>query len=153
MIFICRSERATGPSGYAFRSSPALLSRGTEHLVKHGREPGGNGHGPCNRKMVYRALPATTTIISPKQQYIRIMQDPALRTRKIFIYSIFVVICILALLFIFFYVSSRCSKILFGDFGTSNCLIGISVFWLEGGFLTVALFSLYRVNRLMQGKG
>ena len=81
------------------------------------------------------------------------MQDPAHRTRKIFIYSIFVVICILALLFIFFFVSSTCGKIFLGDYGTSNCLIGVSVFWLEGGFLVVALFSLYRVNRLMQGKG
>lgn len=76
------------------------------------------------------------------------MQDPALRSRKIFLYSCFVVICILALLFIFFYVSSRCSGIIFG---TSDCLIGVSVFWLEGAFLAFGLFSLYRVNRLMQG--
>ena len=81
------------------------------------------------------------------------MQDPALRTRKIFIWSLFVVIGILALLFIFIYVSTRCSRILLGDFGTSNCLIGVSVFWLEGGFLAAVLFSLYRVNRLMQGQG
>jgi len=81
------------------------------------------------------------------------MQDPAQRTRKIFINSCFVVISILALLFIFFYISTRCSRILLGDFGTSNCLIGVSVFWLEGGFLVIALFSLYRVNRLMQGAG
>jgi hypothetical protein len=81
------------------------------------------------------------------------MQDPAQRTRKIFIYSCLVVICILALLFIFFFVTSECSRILLGNFGTSDCMVGISVFWLEGGFLAVALFSLYRVNRLMQGKG
>jgi hypothetical protein len=80
------------------------------------------------------------------------MQDPALRTRKIFIWSLFVVIGILALLFIFFYVSTRCSRILLWDYGTSTCLIGVSVFWLEGAFLVVALFSLYRVNRLMQGE-
>lgn len=81
------------------------------------------------------------------------MQDPALRSRKIFLYSCFVVISILALLFIFFYVSSRCSGIIFGAFGTSDCLIGVSVFWLEGAFLAFGLFSLYRVNRLMQGGG
>ena len=81
------------------------------------------------------------------------MQDPAQRSRKIFMYSCFVVICILALLFIFFYISSRCSRILFLDFGTSDCLIGVSVFWLEGAFLASGLFSLYQVNRLMQGKG
>jgi uncharacterized integral membrane protein len=79
------------------------------------------------------------------------MQDAALRTRNIFIWSCSVAICILALLFIFIYVSTRCTRILFGDFGTSDCLIGVSVFWLEGGFLAAALFSLYRVNRLMQG--
>ena len=80
------------------------------------------------------------------------MQDSAQRTEKIFIWSSFLVICILALLFIFFYVSTRCSRIIFGDFATSDCLIGVSVFWLEGGLVIVALFSLYRVNRLMQGK-
>ncbi len=80
------------------------------------------------------------------------MQDPAQRTRRIFIYSFFVVTCILALLFVFFFVSTRCSGILPGAYGTSDCMIGVSVFWLEGGFLVVALFSLYRVNRLMQGK-
>jgi hypothetical protein len=81
------------------------------------------------------------------------MQDPADRTRKIFIYSCFVVICILALLFIFFFVTSRCSRLLLGDLGTSDCMIGVSVFWLEGGFLAAVLFSLYKVNRLMQGRG
>ena len=81
------------------------------------------------------------------------MQDPAQRTGKIFVYSCFVVIGILALLFIFFFVSSRCSRLLLGDYGTSDCLIGVSVFWLEGGILAVVLFSLYRVNGLMQGRG
>jgi hypothetical protein len=81
------------------------------------------------------------------------MQDPAQRTRKIFIWSFLVVLGILALLFIFFFVSSRCSQILLGDLGTSNCLIGVSVFWLEGGIVAVVLVSLYRVNRLMQGTG
>jgi hypothetical protein len=82
-----------------------------------------------------------------------IMQDPAHRTRKVFIWSFFVVTWILALLFIFFFVSTRCSRIIIGDYGTSDCLIGVSVFWLEGAFLVLAVFSLYRVNRLMQGKG
>ena len=81
------------------------------------------------------------------------MTDPAQRTGKVFIWSCFVVICLLALLFIFFYVSSRCSRLIIGDYGTSDCLIGVSVFWLEGVFVIMALFSLYRVNRLMQGKG
>jgi hypothetical protein len=80
------------------------------------------------------------------------MQDPAQQTRKIFIWSCLVVISILALLFIFFFVSSRCGQILLWDIGTSTCLIGVSVFWLEGAFLAVALVSLYKVNRLMQGE-
>lgn len=81
------------------------------------------------------------------------MQDPAQRTRKIFIYSCVIAICILALLFIFFFVSSQCTRLILGDYGTSGCLIGVSVFWLEGAFLAIVLFSLYRVNRLMQGDG
>jgi len=81
------------------------------------------------------------------------MQDPAQRTRKIFLYSCVIAICILALLFIFFFVSSQCTRLILGDYGTSECLIGVSVFWLEGAFLAVVLFSLYRVNRLMQGDG
>ena len=81
------------------------------------------------------------------------MQDPAQRTRKIFIYSCVIAICILALLFIFFFVSSQCTRLILGDYGTSDCLIGVSVFWLEGAFLAIVLFSLYRVNRLMQGGG
>ena len=81
------------------------------------------------------------------------MQDPAKRPRKIFIYSILFAISALALLFIFFYISSRCGQLILGNYGTSNCLIGVSVFWLEAGFLVVALFSLFRVNRLMYGSG
>jgi hypothetical protein len=81
------------------------------------------------------------------------MQDPAQRTRQVFIYSCSVVICILALLFIFFFVSSQCTRIIFGDYGASDCLIGVYWFWLEGVFVVIALFSLYRVNRLMQGEG
>jgi hypothetical protein len=81
------------------------------------------------------------------------MQDPAQRTRLIFIYSCFVAFCILALLFIFFFISSQCSWLLLGAHGTSDCLIGVNWFWLEGGFLAIVLFLLYRVNRLMYSGG
>jgi hypothetical protein len=79
------------------------------------------------------------------------MQDPAYRTRQIFLYSTFFVICTLALLFIFFFVTSQCGQILLAAFGTDTCLIGVSWFWLEGAFLVIAVFSLYRVNTLMAG--
>jgi hypothetical protein len=80
------------------------------------------------------------------------MQDPAHRSGKIFIYSLVFVICTLALLFIFFFVSSRCSQLILWDIQPSECLVGVSLFWLEGGILVITLFSLYQVNRLMNSK-
>jgi hypothetical protein len=65
-------------------------------------------------------------------------------------YSCLFVISILALLFIFFFVSWRCGHILMEGDGTTGCVIGIGTFWFEAVFLVGALYSLYRVNMLMK---
>jgi len=76
--------------------------------------------------------------------------DPANRSRDIFIWSCLFVICTLALLFIFFYISYLCGHILLAGSGnTATCMIPIDAFWFQGGFLVVALFSLFRVRNLM----
>ena len=81
------------------------------------------------------------------------MTDPALRSRMIFIWSFFFVLCALALLFIFFYVSYLCGQLLLmvGSSGTATCMVPIGTFWFAGGFLLAALISLYRVRTLMSG--
>jgi len=80
------------------------------------------------------------------------MTDPALRSRTIFIWSFFFVLCALALLFIFFYVSYLCGQLLLvGSGGTGTCMVPIGTFWFAGGFLLAALVSLYRVRTLMNG--
>ncbi|OPX62534.1 MULTISPECIES: hypothetical protein [unclassified Methanoregula] len=79
------------------------------------------------------------------------MNNPAQRSRLIFIWSWIFALCILALLFVFFYVSMRCGHLMLAGNGTTNCVVGIGTFWIEGAFVAAALFSLYRVNRLMAG--
>jgi hypothetical protein len=80
------------------------------------------------------------------------MQEPSGRTREIFVYTCCLAICILFLLFIFFFVSYRCGQMLLEDGGAAGCTTGTGWSGLAGGFLVIALFSLYRVNKLMQGK-
>lgn len=81
------------------------------------------------------------------------MQEPAQRTTEIFVYSCFFVICTLFLIFIFFFTSYQCGGIFLGDNGTAACTIWTGWFGLAGGLLGIALYSLYRVNRLMRGEG
>lgn len=79
------------------------------------------------------------------------MKDPAQRSRTIFLWSCIFALCVLALLFVFIYVSIRCGSALLADDGTTTCMVGIGAFWFEGVILAVALFALWRVNRLMSG--
>lgn len=79
------------------------------------------------------------------------MNDPSPRSRKIVLWSCLFALSVLALLFIFFYVSIRCGHALLAEGGTTTCMVGIGAFWFEGAFLAVALFALWRVNTLMRG--
>jgi hypothetical protein len=79
------------------------------------------------------------------------VNDPALRSRKIFLWSCIFALCVLALLFIFFYVSIRCGSALIAEGGATTCMVGIGAFWFEGGFIAVGLFALYRISTLMSG--
>lgn len=76
--------------------------------------------------------------------------DPANRSRKIFLWSCIFSLCILALLFIFFYATTRCGQTLLAGSASAGCVVGIDIIWFEGGLLAVALFSLYRVSSLMK---
>jgi TM2 domain-containing membrane protein YozV len=81
------------------------------------------------------------------------MQEPAHPTNEIFVYSCFFAICTLLLLFIFFFTSYQCGEMFLGDTGTAYCTIWTGWFGLAAAFLSIALYSLYRVNRLMRGNG
>lgn len=78
------------------------------------------------------------------------MQESPLLSREILVYTSSLVICILFLLFIFFFVSYRCGQVIIGGSGTSGCVVGDVWFAVAAGFVVIALFSLYRVNRLMR---
>lgn len=75
------------------------------------------------------------------------MQESPRRSREILVYTCVFAICILFLLFIFFFVSYRCGQILAE--GGPGCVVDDLWYALSAMFLIIALFALYRVNGLM----
>jgi TRAP-type C4-dicarboxylate transport system permease small subunit len=78
------------------------------------------------------------------------MKESSRRSREILVYTCSLVICILFLLFIFLFVSYRCGQVILEGSGTTGCVVGNVWFAVAAGFVIIALFSLYRVNRLMR---
>jgi hypothetical protein len=80
------------------------------------------------------------------------MQESPRRSREILVYTSSLAICILFLLFIFFFITYRCGQVILEGGVASACIVGDVWFAVAAGFVVIALFSLYRVNRLMRGK-
>ena len=81
------------------------------------------------------------------------MPESPQRSREVLVYTCSLAISILFLLFIFFFVSYRCGQVILEAGGTTGCVIGSVWLGLSVAFLVIALFSLYRVDRLMRGGG
>lgn len=78
------------------------------------------------------------------------MKESPRHSKEILVFTSSLAISILFLLFIFFFVTYRCSQVMMEAGGTPSCVVGDIWAWVAAAFLLIALFSLYRVNRLMR---